>query len=640
MRSIDIHQEFPLKSTHRPARIAALVLMASAAGSAFGQVSRTPWQMNEGEGVIKLDAELPSNGALPENNYIAFKQAQVPAEGKGWVAAPNPETIGFGNASASKIAQAGGVCRKAVDYTYFQTFVEVPAGTRLDEFKISFQGMDDASRITIFNSKYPKGQIVAGSYVLRSAPNAQAATTDLKSLVTTGRNRVVITQVDWCPVGNQLQSAQVLLNGSKISTGGTTAVSRPVASGPFLPASHGDVHIRSLDGLTWDFQATGDYLLLKSADNQVMVQARQQAWPEKPSVSVNRAGAMRVGASKVEWYMLPKRVLYVNGKVTAMPASRTALPGGGAIETLRSGSKETLMVYWPNNSFVARMVAHSNNTMDLEVKKAVAPAGTYEGMIGNMDGNRGNDFQIRGGASLGTSMTSADIARVGESWRVRANESLFTQAHPDPKAAVAQTQPGIADLDPAARQQANQTCKAAGINDATALRHCTYDVAATGDKTFVESAKQFQQTVAALPKADRAGEKVEPASVQVPAGKPAAPAGKNIGLFLPGEKLKQGSRYGMSWHHIIFQQDGNLCIYKTAGNQFVWCVNNDPKVQYQRAKSVELTTDGRLRMTDAGGSVIWQTPANNPQVRSSVHLTDNGTLELRAPSGNVVWSSR
>ena len=45
-------------------------------------------------------------------------------------------------------------------------------------------------------------------------------------------------------------------------------------------------------------------------------------------------------------------------------------------------------------------------------------------------------------------------------------------------------------------------------------------------------------------------------------------------------------------------------------------------------------------MTDAGGSVIWQTPANNPQVRSSVHLTDNGTLELRAPSGNVVWSSR
>ena len=343
-----------MKSTHRPARIAALVLMASAAGSAFGQVSRTPWQMNEGEGVIKLDAELPSNGALPENNYIAFKQAQVPAEGKGWVAAPNPETIGFGNASASKIAQAGGVCRKAVDYTYFQTFVEVPAGTRLDEFKISFQGMDDASRITIFNSKYPKGQIVAGSYVLRSAPNAQAATTDLKSLVTTGRNRVVITQVDWCPVGNQLQSAQVLLNGSKISTGGTTTVSHPV------------------------------------------------------------------------------------GKPAA----------------------------------------------------------------------------------------------------------------------------------------------------------------------------------------------------------PAAPAGRNLGLFLPGEKLKQGSGYAMSGHLIIFQQDGNLCIYKTAGNQFVWCVNNDPKVQYQRAKSVELTTDGRLRMTDAGGSVIWQTPANNPQVRSSVHLTDNGTLELRAPSGNVVWSSR
>jgi len=43
MRTIDTHQEFPLKSTHRPARMAALILMASVAGSAFGQVSRTPW---------------------------------------------------------------------------------------------------------------------------------------------------------------------------------------------------------------------------------------------------------------------------------------------------------------------------------------------------------------------------------------------------------------------------------------------------------------------------------------------------------------------------------------------------------------------------------------------------------------------
>lgn len=620
-----------------PLALTCIGLLA-ASSSALAQVTRTPWQMNEGEGVIKLDAELPPNGALPENGYIGFKHARIPAEGKGWVAAPNPETIGFGNAKASRIGAAGGTCRKAVDYTYFQTFVNVPAGTTVNDFKISFEGMDDASRITIFNSKHPNGQIVAGSYVSRAAPNAQAATTDLKALVATGRNRVVITQVDWCPVGNQLQSAKVQLNGSSVSA----ATKAATVLGPFLPVTHGDVHIRSADGLNWDFQAAGDYVLIQSTDGDVVVQARQEMWDKNPKVSVNRAGAMKVMGDRIEWYMLPTRALYVNGKLTEMPKSRLTLPAGGWIEMQKSGAKETMYVYWPNDNFVGRMTAHTNDTMNVEVKKIVSSPRTYEGMIGNMDGNRANDVQIRGGANLGSATTNENIARSGESWRVRANENLFTRSHPAPAGTAAKTQPGMADLDASARVQANQICKAAGVSDATALRNCTYDVAATGDKAFVESAKQFQQTVAALPASERAGERVEPANIQVPAAAPApaAPGGKSAGLLLPGEKLQRDSRYSMLGHYLTFQKDGNLCVYKSAGNQWVWCINNDARVQYQHAATAEMTADGRLRVTNADGGVVWQAPANNPQPRSGVFITDNGTLEVRAPSGTVTWSSR
>lgn len=187
------------------------------AQSALAQVRHTPWEMHEGQDVIKLNAELPSNGALPENGYIAFQHADIPVEGRGWVPAPNPDTIGFGGPKASRIGAAGGTCRKAIDYTYFQTFVEIPAGTKVDEFKIVFQGMDDASRITIFNSAHPEGKVVEGSYVTRASADTSSATTDLKALVMSGKNRVVITQVDWCPVGNQLQSAQVHLNGSNVA---------------------------------------------------------------------------------------------------------------------------------------------------------------------------------------------------------------------------------------------------------------------------------------------------------------------------------------------------------------------------------------------------------------------------------------
>ena len=582
--------------------------------------------MQQGQAVIKLDAELPPNGALAENNYIAFQHAKIPAEGVGWVAAPNPDTIGFGGPQASRISAAGGACRRAVDYTYFQTFVEVPTGTRVDEFKIAFQGMDDASRITVFNSAHPSGKVVEGSYVLRAAAGSPAATTDLKSLVVTGKNRIVITQVDWCPVGNQLQSAQVQLNGSNVAV--------PVA-GPFVPTSHGDVHIRSTDGLSYDFQAAGDYVLFQSTDGEVVVQARQEMWDQNPKVSVNRAGAMRVMADKIELYLLPKMAFYVNGQLTNLPTSRLELPSGGVIEPSKSGTKGTLMVYWPNQSFVARLVYYGNNTMDVEVRRDLPPMRTYEGLIGNLDGDRSNDLQIRGGAYLDAKPTSETIARVGESWRVRPSELLFTRAHPAPASGVVQNQPGLADLDPEARRLARETCAAAGITDAMAIRHCTYDVAATGDKSFVQSAQQFQQTVAALPASERTGEKPEPVEVQAP---PAAV--KSGTLLLAGEKLQRGSRYSMSGHYLTFQNDGNLCVYATPSDRFVWCINSDPGVQYQRAAAAEMARDGRLSVTDSAGAVVWQVPANNPQPGSTVSITATGALELRAPSGALMWSSQ
>jgi hypothetical protein len=185
----------------------------------MAQVSRTPWQMNQGEGVIK---NLKVDRAKLSE---VFDRANIPAEGAGWEPAPNTDTIGFGSDSASQIDEAGGTCDRALDFTYFQTFVNVPSGTSVDEFKIIFSGMDDASRITVFNTNHPDGLVVEGSYVTKVA--GIAGTSDLKDLMAAGSNRVVITQVDWCPNGNKLQSAKVELNGSMVA-----ATPAPVAAAP------------------------------------------------------------------------------------------------------------------------------------------------------------------------------------------------------------------------------------------------------------------------------------------------------------------------------------------------------------------------------------------------------------------------
>ena len=54
----------------------------------------------------------------------------------------------------SKLCNAPTTCWKYLDFTYFQTFVNIPQSNNLTEFSIQFSGMDDGSRVTVFNSKY------------------------------------------------------------------------------------------------------------------------------------------------------------------------------------------------------------------------------------------------------------------------------------------------------------------------------------------------------------------------------------------------------------------------------------------------------------------------------------------------------
>ncbi|MCF7922683.1 MAG: T9SS type A sorting domain-containing protein [Candidatus Marinimicrobia bacterium] len=182
-----------------------ILVLITLSSQVFAQsVSRTPWEMNRGAGWSPLGFMLDSHGEVS-----AYTNASIPATSdQNWEAAPNPETIGF--AETSQIPN--GYCLDAVDYTYFQTFVNVPSGATVSQFTIAFTGIDDGGRVTIFNTAYPTGLVVPGSYVYLSTSN----TADLATYVTTGENRVVVTQVDDCPTGNNLNQASVVLNGETI----------------------------------------------------------------------------------------------------------------------------------------------------------------------------------------------------------------------------------------------------------------------------------------------------------------------------------------------------------------------------------------------------------------------------------------
>jgi hypothetical protein len=122
----------------------------------------------------------------------------------------------------SRVCEAPVVCIKFdspenpgwVDFTYFQTFVDIPDDFAVTRFTIDFDGMDDGSRVTVFNSAYPGGLVVPGSYVYLE----ETGTADLAPYVRSGEvNRVVVTQVDDCCEENQLRNATVVLNGETLA---------------------------------------------------------------------------------------------------------------------------------------------------------------------------------------------------------------------------------------------------------------------------------------------------------------------------------------------------------------------------------------------------------------------------------------
>lgn len=179
--------------------------------------SRTPWQMHNGNevtssnplGLVQFNCSPTRHGDICEYDVSSIPAASDPD----WGAAPDGETINFD--IPSRVCQAPNRCMAYGDFTYFQTFVNVPSDVQVTAFTIAFSGMDDGSRVTIFNSRNPGGLVIPGSYVYLGG----SGTTNLAAHVVSGEvNRVVITQVDDCCSENRLRNAAVVLNGEVVDS--------------------------------------------------------------------------------------------------------------------------------------------------------------------------------------------------------------------------------------------------------------------------------------------------------------------------------------------------------------------------------------------------------------------------------------
>jgi hypothetical protein len=281
-------------------------------------------------------------------------------------------------------------------------------------------------------------------------------------------------------------------------------------SGGGCGSSNGDPHLVTLDGKPYDFQAVGEFTLVKSRSGDLEVQARQQ--PARTlgaisnnTLSLNTALAMRVAGSRVGVYAAKKGMrVRVNGRQVKTPTDgeSVSLPGGGAL----AERADQLAVIWSDGS-EARVWSVGSYGVAIMILPAPSRAGDLVGLLGNFDGNEANDFATRAGKSipagalLGTGTRAFNLLyrKFGESWRISQRQSLFdygrgksTRSYT--RRAFPSRRLGVGSLPPALRRRAERICRAAGVRGRAALENCILDVAATGEAAFARDAATLEAT--------------------------------------------------------------------------------------------------------------------------------------------------
>ncbi len=266
----------------------------------------------------------------------------------------------------------------------------------------------------------------------------------------------------------------------------------PVAAAGVVPVngatgySSGDPHLTTFDGFNYDFQAAGEFTLVRATDG-MEIQVRYE--PISETVSVTTAVAIRVGEHRIGIYRDGKRLLVDGAPVAGqadLPGAKVANDERRALITLEDQSKVSVM-------WAGRMLNASVTLMP-------ARAGKVEGLLGNYDTDDKNDLRPRGVSEpidRGKLTRELLYERFGDSWRIEQRHTLFDyQAGQSTATFTDRAMPKVLDgngmLTARQRTEATAACRAAGVIHARVLAECIVDVGLTGDRSFAAEAARVQ----------------------------------------------------------------------------------------------------------------------------------------------------
>jgi len=239
----------------------------------------------------------------------------------------------------------------------------------------------------------------------------------------------------------------------------------------------GDTHLRTFDGLFYDFQATGDFVLAE-IDPGFRVETRQVSGaPTWPDASVNKAVAARIGGSEVTICLAQGGAprVFVDGASTAVDDGEILeLPGSAGL-----GRRGNVFQLTSQEGNSVRATIHPT-WIDVAVGLGRWPS-SVKGLIANVKGNI-DQIATRDGSVLTNPFGFDDLYhRFADSWRVPAEHSMLS---PCDKRGIEPRAPSrrfyAEDLAANVREKARNVCIEAGVHAGALLDACTLDVAVIG----------------------------------------------------------------------------------------------------------------------------------------------------------------
>lgn len=262
---------------------------------------------------------------------------------------------------------------------------------------------------------------------------------------------------------------------------------------PFGAGSWGDPHLRTPDGLLYDFHGYGEFIFTKSTTDNFEVQVRlANPYSTSLQATLNTGIAVNTGEDKVSVIAKPFG-LYINNIAQEINFDILPLKGAAAIKREINGNYTILTIRSQNGDNV-QVRLDGGSYFDFGISMAENRMGKLEGLMGNYDGNQGNDLRLKTGERVEKTFTSLYPA-YADSWRVEGEKSLFyyepgtnTESFTKkdfPKEPIKFTAEKL--------KWAEGICRQAGLGEEPFISQCTFDVAVTEDPAMAKSAAWEQQ---------------------------------------------------------------------------------------------------------------------------------------------------